>query len=55
VIVLLAVRPRLYARASLPLAESPTAIAMADLNRNGRADLVVINAARKTVTVMLSL
>lgn len=51
----LAAQAGAFREATLPLAQQPTAIGLADLNHNGRADLVVLSRAGKSVTVMLSL
>ena len=55
VIFLLATHPGVFRQATLPFNGHPTAIGLADLNHDGKADLVAINANSKCVTVMTSL
>jgi arylsulfatase A-like enzyme len=54
VVFLVATGTGVFNKATLPL-DGPGAIALADLDHNGKADLVVINRASKSVTVMLEL
>jgi arylsulfatase A-like enzyme len=55
IVFLLATQAGVFTEATLPLAQRPIAIGLADLNHNGRADLVVLSRGGKSVTVMLSL
>ncbi len=55
VVFLLATQPGAFVKAAVPIGERPSAIGLADLNHNGRADLVVISRAKKSITVLLSL
>ena len=55
VIFLLATHPGIFHEATLPFTGHPTAIGLADLNHDGKADLVVISPHIKSVTVMTSL
>ena len=54
-VLLIATRPGVFTQAVLPLDQQSTSIAMADLNHNGRSDLVVLNLASGSITVILSL
>jgi arylsulfatase A-like enzyme len=54
VVFLLATQPGVFIKTTVPVAGSPRAIGLADLNHNGRADLVVTSRARKSITVLLS-
>ena len=55
-VFLLATRPGVFSKAVLRLqAQHPSALGFADLNHNGKADLVVVSRANKSVTVMLGL
>lgn len=55
VVFLLAVHPGVFSEATLPFTDHPSAIGLADLNHDGKADLVVISRNSKSVTVMTSL
>ena len=54
-VFLLAIHPGVFNRATLPFTHHPRAIGLADLNHDGKADLVVISRSSKSVTVMTSL
>ena len=49
------IQPGVFTQATLPLAQTPDAIGLADLNHNGKADLVFINRGSKSVSIMLNL
>ena len=55
IVFLVAIQPGVFTQATLPLAQTPAAIGLADLNHNGKADLVFINRGSKSVSVMLNL
>jgi hypothetical protein len=52
---LLATSPGIFTQASFALAEPATAMALADLDHNGKADMISINRQRQSVTVRLGL
>ncbi|HKW26459.1 MAG TPA: sulfatase-like hydrolase/transferase [Terriglobales bacterium] len=54
VVFLIATHPGVFLKATLPFTDHPAAIGLADLNHNGKADLVTINPKSKSVTVMTS-
>ena len=54
-VLLIATQPGVFTRAVLSLDQQPVAIGMADVNHNGKSDLVVLNGASDSITVMLSL
>ena len=55
VVFLLATHPGVFHKATLPFTGHPAAMGLADLNHDGKADLVVISPNNKSVTVMTSL
>jgi hypothetical protein len=55
IVFLVAIQPGVFTQATLPLAQTPDAIGLADLNHNGKADLVFINRGSKSVSIMLNL
>ena len=55
IVFLVAIQPGVFTQATLPLAQTPDAIGLADLNHNGKADLVFINRDSKSVSIMLNL
>jgi hypothetical protein len=52
---LLATSPGIFTQASFALAEPAAAMALADLDHNGKADMVSINRQRQLLTVRLGL
>src|SRR6185437_12282203 len=55
VVFLLATRPGVFIKATVSLGERADTIGLADLNHDGRADLVVISRAKHSIKVLLSL
>ncbi|HKU20057.1 MAG TPA: sulfatase-like hydrolase/transferase [Terriglobales bacterium] len=55
IVFLVAIQPGVFTQAILPLAQTPATIGLADLNHNGKADLVFINRGSKSVSIMLNL
>lgn len=55
IVFLVAIHPGVFTQATLPLAQTPADIGLADLNHNGKADLVFINRGAKSVTILLNL
>jgi hypothetical protein len=55
VVFLLATHPGAFHKATLPFNGHPAAMGLADLNHDGKADLVVISPNNKSVTVITSL
>lgn len=55
IVFLVALHPGVFTQAALPLTQTPAAVGLADLNHDGKADLVFINRGSKSVTVMLNL
>ncbi|HEY6935901.1 MAG TPA: sulfatase-like hydrolase/transferase, partial [Terriglobales bacterium] len=55
VVFLVATQPGIFIRATVRMGERPDALALADLNHDGKADLVLISRAKKSITVLLSL
>ena len=54
VMFFVATHPGVFTKVALPVTKHPTGIGLADLNHDGRGDLVLINRSEKSVTVVLS-